>query len=200
VNLGQAITELQARGFSYLDPGRCTIMLNNAKNVFEDMRDWPWLEAVATTGTAPLTISDFRSVQYVVDLTNQNELEGIDPRDVVDLDTNVSTAGTPRFWWLDGLTTLRTYPVSTTAQISVRYSKYSPEMSASSDTPQIPVRYHPIWVDLAVVEAYKDDDRFNEAQSLMGLINLRLDEMTVLLARNEANPPSQVITGASFDW
>jgi hypothetical protein len=105
VNLTQAIAELKARGFDYLSDARATIMLNNAKNAFEDEFDWPWLETT-TTGVAPLTISDLGAVLYVVDTTDGSELQGIDARDVVDVDTNVSTAGVPTSWWLDGTVSL----------------------------------------------------------------------------------------------
>jgi hypothetical protein len=201
VNLTQAIAELKARGFDYLSDSRATIMLNNAKNALEDESDWPWLETT-TTGVAPLSISDLRSVLYVVDTTDGAELQGIDARDVADLDTNVSTAGVPSSWWLDGTGTLRTYPVSTTASLSVRYVRFSPDLSAGSDTPLIPSRYHPVWIDYAVVEAYKDDDRFNEATALLNDVRQRrLPQMVdAFSGRNRQGPEFQVVTGASEDW
>jgi hypothetical protein len=201
VNLTQAIAELKARGFDYISDARATIMLNNAKNAFEDEFDWPWLETT-TTGVAPLTISDLGAVLYVVDTTDGSELQGIDARDVVDVDTNVSTAGVPTSWWLDGTGTLRTYPVSTTASLSVRYVKVSPDLSAGSDTPLIPVRYHSVWIDYAVAEAYKDDDRFNEAQALLNDVRQRRLPQIIdaYSARNRQGPSFQIVTGVSEDW
>jgi hypothetical protein len=202
VNLTQAIAELKARGFDYLSDARATIMLNNGKNALEDEWEWPWLEATTVTGTAPLTISDLRSVLYVADTTTGNSLIGVDARDVNDIDTNLTTAGTPLMWWLDGTSTLRTYPTSTTAQISARYLRYSSELSAGSDTPAIPVRYHPIWVQYGVVEAYLDDDRFNEAGALLNFIRTnRLPQLIdVFESRNRQGPQVQVLSHGSEDW
>lgn len=201
MNLTQAIAELKARGFDYLSDARATIMLNNAKNALGDEYAWPWLETT-TTGVPPLTISDLRSVLYVVDTTNGRELTGVDARDVVDLNTNVDTAGTPAVWWLDGTQTLKVYPTTTTAQVTVRYVKVSVDLSAGSDTPLIPARYHGVWIDYAVVEAYKDDDRFNEAQALLGFVRAnRLPQMMdVYSSRDQQNPQTQVISHGSWDW
>jgi hypothetical protein len=202
VTLAQAIAELKARGFDYLSDPRATIMLNSAKNALEDEFDWPWLETTTTTGAAPLTITDLKHVLYVVDTTNGAELRGKDPRDIADLDSNVATAGTPTNWWLDGNSTLRTYPTSTTAQLSVRYVRCSPELSAPSDTPLIPGRLHPVWIDYAVVEAYKDDDRFNEAQALLSFVHAnRLPQIIDTYGeRNRQGPDVQVLVAGSEDW
>lgn len=202
MDLITARTEVKARGFDYLPDSRVDRFLNNAKNALEDwFVDCPWLETTAATGAAPLTVSDLHSVIYVLDTTTSLPLEGVDARDIVDLDGNVSTAGYSRYWWLDGLTTIRTYPVNASDQISVRYRKYSPELSANTDTPSIPVRYHPVWVDFAVVEALKDDDQYGEAQQLLGFINTRLQEMQdTFTLRNRQNTQTQVIVHGSEDW
>jgi hypothetical protein len=200
MNLTQAVAELKARGFDYLSDPRATTMLNAGKNALEDEADWPWLETT-TTGVAPLTISDLNAVLYVVDTTNGAELTGLDARDIADLDPNVSTAGTATSWWLDG-SVLKTYPTSTTAQLSVRYVKTSPDLSAGADTPLIPSRYHPVWIDYAVVEAYKDDDRFNEAAALLNFVRTnRLPQIIEAYGdRNRQNPDVQVVVAGSEDW
>jgi hypothetical protein len=202
VNLTEAVQELKARGFDYVSDSRARIMLNNAKNAFEDEYDWPWLETTTTTGAAPLTITDLKHVLYVVDTTNGTELRGTDSRGIADIDSNVSTAGVPSSWWLDGGSTLRVYPTSTTAQLSVRYVRCSPDLSAGSDAPLIPSRLHPVWIDYAVVEAYKDDDRFNEAQALLGFVRAnRLPQIIETYGdRNRQNPDTQVIVAGSEDW
>lgn len=201
MNLTQAIAELKARGFDYLSDARATIMLNNAKNALEDEYPWPWLESTIT-GPVPLSISDLKYVEYVVDTTNGVELDGIDPRDVIDLDRNVATAGNPSSWWLDGAGTLKTYPTSATAQLSVRYVKFSPELSAGTDTPLIPARYHPVWINYAVVDAYKDDEQHDLAAALLNdLRGRRLPAMIdVYGSRNRGNPDVQVIVAGSEDW
>lgn len=202
VNLGAARTRLLSRGFQYItDNAVLNDMLNNAKNALEDEYAWPWLETTATTQAAPVTITDLKSVEYVVDTTNDRPLGGIDPRTVPDLDGDPTTTGTPLWWWLDGTQMLQVYPLSSSVQISVRYVKFSPDLANDSDTPLIPARYHSVWVDYAVVEAYKDQPNFNAANALLGDIRQRrLPQMIQQFAgRNRQNPESQVMTGASID-
>jgi hypothetical protein len=137
MDLTAAQTELKARGGDYLSTARLTTFLNDAKNELEDFFVWPWLETT-TSGTAPLTISDLKHVLYVVDTTNQCELTGASAQYIVeDLDETITTTGTPDVWWLDGTTTLKVYPANTSASLSVRYVKFSPELSAGADTPLI---------------------------------------------------------------
>lgn len=199
MNLSSARDELAARGFDYLSTSRLNIMLNNGKNALEDEFAFPWLETT-TTGTAPLAIADLKYVLYVVDTTNQNELTGLDSRDIALRDAIVGTAGTPDAWWLDGAGTLQTYPTST-ASLSVRYVKFSPELSADSDTPLIPVRYHSVWVDYAVVDAYRDSDNYAAANALLGFVReFRLQQMIeVYGARNRQNSGYAQIRAGSFD-
>jgi len=199
VDLAAARAELGDRGFDYLSAPRMDIMLNNARNQLEDEYPWPWLETT-TTGSAPLTISDLKSVLYVVDQDADQILAGVDARDVVDRDAGVATAGTADSWWLDGTTTLRTYPVSS-ASLLVRYVRFSPQLTAGSDTPLIPERYHPVWIDLAVIQAYKDSDNYQAAAALQSDVNARVGRMMeIYAARNRQNQSLQVLTFASEDW
>lgn len=185
-----------------ISSSRCTIMLNRGKNALEDLHPWPWLEVSATTGTAPLTISDLKHVLYVADTTNGNELTGIDRRDARDLDKELNDTGTPSYWWLASETSLRVAPLNTTATLSVDYVKFSPELSGDSDTPLIPTRYHPVWVDFAVVEAYKDADNYGAASTLLDHL-LRFDVPRMVesyAARNLQGPEMQQIRAGSADW
>lgn len=202
MDLSDAREALLARGFSYLEPARADIMLNNAKNELEDTYPWPWLETTAT-GTAPLSFDDLKYVLYVVDTTNQQELVGSEAPLLVDQDPSISTSGTPLYWWLDGTTTLNLYPTNTSVQLSVRYVKFSPELSDDGQTtPLIPERYHPIWVDLAAVEAYKDDDEQDRANALLVDVQRRIQQMIVVYAsRNRQNSTYQKTSlYSSGDW
>jgi hypothetical protein len=194
VDLITARTEFKARGFDYLSDARANTMLNNAKNAFEDEWPWPWLETT-TSGVAPFTISDLK---YVLDVQTAAgvELQGIDPKDA-DL-----TAGAADSWWLDGTQTLRTSPVDASTSLAVRYVRFSPDLAASSDTPLIPSRYHPVWIDYAVVEAYKDDDNYQAAQALLAFIRAtRLPQLIeTYVWRNRATTAYQEITFAAEDW
>lgn len=200
LTLSTARDELAARGFDYLSTTRMNLMLNAGKNALEDEYPFPWLETT-TTGTAPLTISDLKYVLYVVDTSNQNELTGVDVRDVALGDPTVTTAGTPDSWWLDGAATVRTYPTSTSASLSVRYVKFSPELSADSDTPLIPGRYHLTWIDYAVVRAYEDSDNYDAANALLSQVRgYSLAQMIeVYASRNRQNSGYVQIRAGSLD-
>jgi len=201
VTLGEAQTELAGRGFDYLSSSRMTIMLNNAKNALEDEFDWPWLETTVT-GTAPLTIPDLRHVLYVQDTTLDRELVGLNATQLAVDGSDLSQTGAPTHWWLDGASTLNVWPVTTSDQLQVRYVKYSPELSAASDTPLIPARYHAVWMDYAVLEAYKDSDNFESASDLLALVRqYRLPQMiSVYAVRNRQNSNYQTVRLFSEDW
>lgn len=202
MNLTQAQAELTARGDPSGSTSRQLVWLNEAKNVFEDHYAWPWLEST-TTGTAPLTIADLKQILYVTDTTDKRILLPLDPREIVREDTgaDVTMTGSPLFWWLDGTTTLKVWPVNATPTLSVRYVKFSPELASGTDTPLIPVRHHNVWIDLAMVQAYKDNDDYQAATTLEQLAETRLQGLVNIYAgRNLQAPDFQTITDASCDW
>lgn len=200
MNLGQAFDEVQERGFNFDDFTRLTFWLNQAKDTFEDFYQWPWLET-ATTGTAPLVIADLKQVLYVADTSNDTELLGMLPAEIVVNGIDLNQTGTPQYWWLDGETTVRVWPVNTSAALTVRYVKQSPELAVDTDTPLIPARYHPTWVDLAVIRAYVDTDNFVAAQGLKQVVDADLQQIATRYAtRNRQNPGYQVLRAGADDW
>src|SRR3954462_2289412 len=88
-------TELSRRGFDYLDSTRLGNFTNDAylRDICE-VQDWPFLEA-STSGTAPVTVSDLRTVEYVIDSTNGVKLSPIDRRNLTDWTVDLTTTGTP---------------------------------------------------------------------------------------------------------
>lgn len=147
--LSQAQTQLYNLGAGVLqsDSGSATYYLNQAKNWIEDKDNWPWLEATAT-GSAPLTIADLRNIIYVADSTNDRLLQASTASDIATIDPTLDSTGAPSHYYLDGLTSVKVWP-SSTVSLSVRYIKYSPELSAAGDTPLIPTRYHALWIQVA---------------------------------------------------
>jgi hypothetical protein len=109
------------------------------------------------------------------------ELAGLDYRQIAQNGTDPDQPGTPAYWWLEGPNILHVWPVAAVT-VSVAYLVESPELSDPDDTPLIPARYHPLWIDLAVVEAYKDSDNFTAAQALRADVNVRMYD---LIARYE---------------
>jgi hypothetical protein len=174
-------------------------MLNDAKNIFEDFWDWPWLEE-SITGSAPLTIADLKQILYVIDADQECLLEGTTALSVV-TNESLSDGGTqnPRMWYLDGEDTLSVYPANTTNDLQVRYYRFSPELSGT-DTPLIPTRYHNLWVDLAMVNVYEDSDDAQAAAALRADCQQRLGQLVVHYeTRNRQNQNTQQLTGGG-DW
>ncbi len=173
MNLNEARTELGERGFDYLSASRMTLFLNDALTDLESRYLWPWQKKTAT-GAAPLAISDLKYVRSVYDSTG-NEIFGIDDDD----DIYVAQTGTPTNWWIDdtgGTPTLTAWPVGS-ATWTVRYVATDAVLSADTDTPNVPVRYHGVWIDLAVIRAYQDSDNFAAANALQQQVDVKVQRM-----------------------
>lgn len=175
--------ELAGRGFDYLSPSRMTIMLNDAKNAFEDVWEFPWLQRLISA-QVPVALTDLKYVvtvktsnSYCVPCDN-NELLPIDVRQLAQGSTNLSQAGPPAYWYLiggvDDEATMYAWPVSDTT-LQIFYIAQSPELVDPTDRPIIPPRYRSIWIDLAVIQAYQDSDNFQAAQALQADVNTRLN-------------------------
>jgi hypothetical protein len=175
VNLEEARIAVEQRGFDYLSAPRIYVMLNAAKDTFEDVYDWPWLHGL-TAGATPLTIPDLKLMRMVKTTTANDELLGLDARQAAMSMTNLAQAGTPEYWWLEGDQKLHVWP-GDGAGVNVYYTRDSPALVLPADTPLIPARYHPLWIDYAVVEAYKDSDNYAAAQALRADIGYRLQDV-----------------------
>lgn len=190
MNVDQATVAVQQRGFDYLSAERVLLMLNAGKNAFEDVYEWPWLQA-SETGPTPLLIADLKLVLSV--RQGDRELLGLTLQQVKLGETNLQEAGTPEYWWLSGDDTMHAWP-GEGAVLTVDYVGDSPELVAPADTPLIPVRYHSMWIDYAVVEAYKDSDNFAGAQALRADVNYRMqDVITRYETRNRQHSPFMTV-------
>lgn len=204
--LVDARSALQARGFDEIPAARLTDILNQAKDQFEDAftSPPPWLEGTQS-GTAPMTFTDLKEILYVADTSNQNELRGVPAQQIIaEMDTIIGDAGTPAVWWLDwsgSSAVLKVHPTSTTVQLSVRYVKESPVLSADADTPLIPARYHSTWIDLAAVRCYLDGDNPGDAAQLAAIANQDLARIASRYeTRDRQNGSYQQILGYAGDW
>jgi hypothetical protein len=188
VNLAEAQQAVLDRGFDYLDPSRTALMLNTAKDTFEDVWEWPWL-VKSITGPTPLTIDDLKLITTVKLYGTQGELLGLDARQALQGNTDPSLPGSPMYWWMQGDVVLNAWPGSG-AVVTVLYIADSPPLSLPTDTPLIPARYHGLWIDYAVCEAYKDSDNFPAAQALRADIGFRMqDVITRYETRNRQHSP-----------
>ena len=196
MNLDAARTELRARGFDYLSNTRTDYFLNAALTEIDDAFPWPWLETT-TTGTAPLTITDLKQPLYVIDTTNERELQSLEYRDLIIGDPNLTETGAPAVWSLNGTTQIVVWPVSSVS-LSVRYIKTSPVLDEAADEPLLPSRYHTVWIDRAVAEALKDSDNQQAANVLLQDVQRRVEQMCMVYVDRVAS--YQRIHFQSEDW
>jgi hypothetical protein len=182
MTFAQMLTEFYARGFDYLSldaagQTRAKRMLNESYLELAAAHPWPFLETTVS-GTAPLTISNLGDVLYVVDTTNDVRLPLLDVRGVVPDDPDLDDTGSPRGYYLDGSSTLRVWPASTSASLSVRYIKVPAELSADGDELDVPSRFQGLVVDGAVVRALVDSDNYEAAAALQTLLDARVARMS----------------------
>lgn len=182
-------TEFAARGFDYLSDARQEYYLQRGYQFVCDSDNWPFLEAT-TTGDAPLTISDLRTVEAVTDADQSIKLVPIDPREVSDFDL-LTTNGSPYLYWIGGGDTINVYPVATNS-LSVRYYKIAPSLTAGTDS-LIPSRFELVVVDAAVYYAYLDSDDFDAAQIVKGVRDEGIQQMREVLIDPQIDLPAQHI-------
>ena len=174
----EALTaELAARGFDYLSTSRRLQYVNDAYLLdICESESWPFLHA-SEEGTAPLTIADLRSVEAVLNATQNQKLTPLDPREITEsYDTDLTTTGTPNFYYIDSQTTISVYPANTSDTLLVRYWK-APEALSGSESPVLPSRFHSLIVDYAVARAYEDSDDYELAQNARENADGRLAKM-----------------------
>jgi len=154
--------------FDYLTATSMDLMLNRAKDDFEDFWPFPWLRATVS-GTAPLIFSDLKYVVLVKEISTNREITGIDIRQLGQDGTDLNLLGEPIHWYLSesptDRVTMSLWPVAAT-DLSVIYVRQTPILDDDTDTPLIPSRYHSIWIDWAVIQAYRDSDNFSTASAL----------------------------------
>jgi hypothetical protein len=177
VTFGELTAMFLARGFDYLPTATAEGYLNDAYLVdICEAEDWPFLEAT-TTGKAPLVVSDLRTIESVIDSTQGTKLSPLDRRHITDdFDTDLTTIGTPAFYYLTAGTTVSVYPANTTDTLSVRYWRAPPRLT-SGDTPLLPTRFHSLIVDGAAARAYEDSDDYELSENAETKFQRRLQKM-----------------------
>lgn len=164
MNLGSLRSEFQSRGYDHIESTRANRWINQSYLELCEEAAWPFLET-SSTGTAPLTVSDVRTVLSVTDTTQGIVLDAADRRDIVAQDPQVDDTGTPYYFYLDG-NVVRVYPANTTDTIVVRYLEVPDEMDDDADEPVVPARFQDLIVDGAVYRALKDNDEWEGAGAM----------------------------------
>lgn len=175
--------ELFARGTNYLEEdaaseARAERWLNQAYREILNLHAWPFLQATATgtTDAGEVSISDFRKIRVVSDVSPGYDVH-LGRASFEELLTDfgdVTEAGTPEWYYLDGDDTVKAFPVGGT--IKVYYIKRVAPMSGT-DEPIFDEEYHNLIVDKAMVKAYIDSDNFEAAAALREEANLSLAAM-----------------------
>lgn len=105
MTLAEARAEVIARGFDYLTAARINNYLNRSLASLSAEASWPWLEGTLT-GPAPVALTgavDVRAIQSCVDRNSQNVLVPIDRRTLTDSYPDLTTVGSPIYWYREGL-------------------------------------------------------------------------------------------------
>lgn len=191
MNFSDLQTEVFGRGYEYLNDGgtglaRVQRWINQAYKRISREEEWPWTYADAS-GAPPLTISDLRSVLSVTDSTNDNPLQRVDRRDLVEMYPDLPDTGTPEYFYRDSQTSIKVYPANTSISLSVRYCK-APADLTGTDTPLVPADYHDLIVDGAVLYAKKDDDTFDQ---LLQTFEQGLQQMRADYSYSDLSSPEQ---------
>jgi hypothetical protein len=186
--------EVKDRGFNYVSDSRIDRWVNLAVNEILEQADWPFLVTTAI-GTAPVTITDLRTVESVEDTTNGRKLVPRDRRELSDQYIDLTEAGTPEYYFLSDHDTIDTYPRG--GVLRVRYWATQTDLAAGTDTPSIPARYHYAIVDYAVARGYADNDEPDRAQAARMEGDRVLAMMTASLLHGQHDRPTRM---TSVGW
>jgi hypothetical protein len=202
MNLGQLKTAVAARGFNYLldgstDEDRLERVINQSYQQICEMERWPFLNTAFYTGALPSTIADLGRIEAVTFNASTSDQQLLEPKSrewLLRSFPSLTQTGTPLFYYLND-TSLRVFPVNT-GQFTVVYWEIPPDLSADSDTPLIPSRWHSVIEDLAVFYLAEDQETRQNANANVERQLLVMRQS--LLAREDI--AYQQITGAAEDW
>lgn len=181
-----------------IDSARAGRYINQARAELDGRELWPYRLATAT-GASPLTIADLDVLLLVEDASNSfRPLEPADIRDLADTYGDLTTTGTARFFYVDGLTTVKTYPVGGTP--SVRYYKVTTDLASPTDTPAAPARFHNLIVDIAAVRALRDAGNHQAATGLQAEVDRQLDVMRLSMFTSQIQGPLQGVRVTNGEW
>lgn len=197
MTLPELVSAFLARGFDYMSTGEAELLINDAYlNDIASAEDWPFLET-QQEDTAPVTIENLETIEFVVDLTVGVKLHPLDLRNLTDDYPLRQETGTPRFYYLaEGV--LNVYPVNTTDNLLIRYRAVPSKLTGSA-VPILPERFHSLIVDGAVSRAYEGSDDYELAQSSATVFQSRLQRMREVLLEQYRDGPSQFIQVTNTD-
>lgn len=187
------------RIFGDLDDTAADLIINQAVQEVDSAYPWPYREA-SVTGVAPLAIPDLGEIESVTSETNHRPLEPTTYGALLDAYGDLTTSGDAWSYyiaWPAGVPTVATYP-SDSDSIGVQYYKTSPTLSADSDQPIAPDRFHFTYVATACRIAAADaegNSGFWQAEADRGL-----QTMVNSLLPDQMDGAAQRILYTAGDW
>jgi hypothetical protein len=195
VNFAALRTAVSDRGFARLSSSQLGQVVNDAVHELDGMEPrWPYLQTT-TTGTAPLTVSDYVDVTDVLNTTLNRALLFTRYEDLARWAGDLTQSATDPTWWYftpGSTTSISTFPV-TTRTIKVVYYKASQDLSADGDTPLAPARWHHVIVDLATRNAHRQKGDHASAEAVQADIDRKLALMRTDLLFRQVVGPAQVL-------
>lgn len=181
-----------ARGFNRLTDAQRGEYVNSAVSEVDALYPWPY-RLSTITGAAPLAVATLGEIDTVTDTVQDCELYPSQFGLLTDWFGDISTTGTPAYFYVDwsGVSqTVRVYPVSTN-NLSVRHYAMPTPLSAAGDTPAAPTRFHlsvyvPVACRMAASDSGGDPARFDgEAQRGLQAMQLALlpDQLAGMVQR-----------------
>lgn len=192
MNSEELTAEFLGRGFDYLTNSKALGYLNDSYlvDICGD-QDWSFLEGTAT-GTAPLTLPEFETVEYAIDTTTERKILPLDRRLLTDEYPTLAEVGTPLFYYLTEGKVLNVYPTNTTDSLLVKYWKTPARLSGTA-TPLMPERFHSLIIDGAVARAYQDSDDYELSQNAYESFQQRLQKMREALLDPSRDGPDNYV-------
>lgn len=196
MNFSELVAALQSRGFDYLSTSECEGYVNDAYRLdICEAADWEFLSTTAT-GTSPLEVTDLRSIEYVINSTQERKMKSRDRRFITDFNPDLSAKGNSVYYYVTGGNTINLYP-SSEDTMSVRYYKVAPKLTGT-DTPLLPERFHTLIVDGAVARAYENSDDYELAQAARNNFLTRLQVAMEALLDPFRDGPNDFISISNY--
>jgi hypothetical protein len=194
--LTELVNEVVERGYQYESTTTIEASIQRHYQRLEGRYNWPWREGTKE-GVAPFEIKDLRGILSVENTTAQSTIYGQSRQWLAEHYPDLEESGSPAWWWLDSLT-LRIFPTSTSENISVRYLKRPEKLTASTE-PAMPPEWHYLIVDLAVIDALKNNDQYDTARELKESVEADLQQMVAAeLKRDLQSNPLTTRTGSFY--
>lgn len=200
MNYAQLKLELKERGHD-LNAIRRGRYINRAYDRLNMMHTWPYRES-SGEGTSPLVVADLGQIEAVTNETLDYELEESSYQDLLTWFGDLAVAGSPTHWYrayVDGDPVVATYPTNGDT-IGVQFWRVLPALSANTDVPEVPTRWHGLIVDVACQMAYRDKGDHQSAEALQQDIDRQTTAMVEDMLPQQSARHQRTSFDASCDW